>query len=258
MLDPLKRFHSQAYSSITDFNFYKDVFTQPLSKTLLYLVLLSVHVAAALTLIFAWQTGSQFLEVCNWAQQNFPVLTVQNGKLSINNKQPLIKKYYGEQSISFIFDTTGTYSDPREIQEPAFLFTQEKLYLHVSGQTRTYYWKDLGTFQISPETFQEIRSFLKWVYIPIFYPMLLGYTLLSKTLLAIVLSVIALSASTRYNVRLPFRQYFTLSLYSLTPAVVIDLAVAITGVQILYFDFFYIATAALYTYLATQKCVMEE
>ena len=106
MLDPLKRFHSQAYSSITDFNFYKDVFTQPLSKTLIYLVLLSVHVAAALTLIFAWQTGSQFLEVCNWAQQNFPVLTVQNGKLSINNKQPLIKKYYGEQSISFIFDTS--------------------------------------------------------------------------------------------------------------------------------------------------------
>ena len=258
MLDHLKRFHYQAYSSITDFNFYKNIFAQPISKTLLYLALLSLHVAVVLTLIFAWQTGYQFLEVCNWAQQNFPVLTVQDGKLSINSKQPLIKRYYGEQSISFIFDNTGKYEDPREIQEPAFIFTEEKLYLHVSGQTRTYYWKDLGNFQIYPETFQEVRSVLKWVYIPIFYPLLLGYTVLAKTLLAIVLSVIALSASTRYNTRLPFRQYFTISLYSLTPAVVIDLTVAVTGVQILYFDFFYVATAALYTYLATQKCVMEE
>ena len=106
MLDPLKRFHYQAYSSITDFNFYKNIFAQPLSKTLLYLVLLSVHVAAALTLIFAWQTGSQVLEVCNWAQQNFPVLAVQDGKLSIKSKQPLIKRYYGEQSISFVSKTT--------------------------------------------------------------------------------------------------------------------------------------------------------
>ena len=251
----LTKFYHQTYSAVTDFLFYKTIFTQPLRKTLLYLVLLSAHVAAALTLIVAWQQGSQFLEICRWAEQNFPTLEVRDGRLWVNSEQPLIKRYRGEQLITFVFDTTGTYSDPREIQEPAILFTQEKLYLHMLGQTQTYYWKDFGPFQISPEAFREAISLVKWIYFPTFYPLLLGYTLLAKASLAVVLSVIALSASARYNVRLPFQQYFTISLYSLTPAVVIDLAVTMTGIEISYFNFFYVATAVIYTYLATQKCV---
>ena len=252
----LTKFYHQTYSAVTDFLFYKTIFTQPLRKTLLYLVLLSAHVAAALTLIVAWQQGSQFLEICRWAEQNFPTLEVRDGRLWVNSEQPLIKRYRGEQLITFVFDTTGTYSDPREIQEPAFLFTQEKLYLHVLGQTQTHDWKDFGSFQISPEVFSEAISLVKWLYFPTFFPLLLGYTLLAKASLTVVLSVIALSVSARYDVRLPFQQYFTISLYSLTPAVVIDLAVTMTGIEIPSFSFFYVATAVIYTYLATQKCVV--
>ena len=252
----LTKFYHQSYSAVTDFLFYRAIFTQPLRKTLLYLVLLSAHIAAALTLIFAWQNGSQFLDLCRWAQQNFPTLEVREDRLWVYSEQPLIKRYRGEQLITFVFDTTGTYSDPREIPEPAILFTQEKLYLRMLGQTQTHYWKDTGSFQISPEAFSETINLVKWIYFPTFYPLLLGYTLLAKALLAVVLSVIALSASARHDVRLPFQQYFTIALYSLTPAVVIDLAVTMTGIEISYFDFFYVATAVIYTYLATQKCVV--
>ena len=73
-----------------------------------------------------------------------------------------------------------------------------------------------------------------------------------------MLSSIGWLVTARSGIRLPFQQYFTISLYSLTPAIVIDLAVSMTGLEVSLFPFLYLATAAIYTYMATQKCVVVE
>ncbi len=253
MLLFLLLFYRQTYSAVTDFSFYRNIFEQVLRQTLLYLLYLAAHVAAILTLIFAWHYGPAFFEITNWAEENFPPLQVQDGQLLVEAEQPLVKKYPGEQLITFVFDTTGTYEDPQQLEEPSILFTREKLYFRYLGQTQTYLWRDWP--------FQEVKDFtrfVKWAYFPTAYSLIFVYTILAKGLWALILTSIGLLATSRAAIRLPFQQYFTIALYSLTPAVVIDLAVRMTGLEVPLFPFLYLVTAALYTYMATYKCVIVE
>ena len=253
MLLLLVRFYRQVHSAVTDFSFYRIIFEQPLRHTFLYLLYLVTHFAAVLTLIYAWHYGPEFLEVSLWAQENFPPLEVIDGQLRVDSEQPLVKKYPGKQLITFVFDTTGTYQDPQQLEEPVFLFTQEKLSFRYQGQTQTHLWKDWP--------FQRVEDFtavVKWAYFPTAFSLILLYNILVKTLWALILSSIGWMVTARSGIRLPFQQYFTIALYSLTPAIVIDLAVSMTGLEVSAFPFLYLITAALYTYMATQQCVVVE
>ena len=253
----LSIFYSQSYSAVTDFYFYRTIFEQPIRKTLIYFLFLTVHTAALLTLILGWHYGPQLLNMFRWAQGNLPSFEVKHGRLSVAAEQPLVRKYRGKEIVTFVFDTTGTYSDPNELEEPVILFTEDKLHFRLAGETKTYSWEDFGDFQVGSREFETLISF-KWVYLPIGYLLALAYTLVAKGLSASFLALLALSASLRYGIHLPFQQRLTIALYSLTPAVVIDLAVKLTGVEISYFFLFYFSIAAIYTYLATQKCVISE
>ena len=243
-------FYQQAYSAVTDFSFYRTVLEQPIRRTVLYLVVLTAHVAVLFTLIAAWHYGPTFLDVMGWAQQNFPSLEVQDGRLWVGEKQPLTKTYSGEQVITFVFDTTGTYTDPSQLQEPVVLLTEEKIYFRYLGQTQTYLWKNFPFQRL-----EEVTELIKWAYFPFAYLSIFLYTLCIKALLATLLVGIGILASAPYGIRLELPQYFNIALYSLTPAITNGLAVALTGLGVGYFTFFCVGTAGIYSYLATQLCV---
>ncbi|MDA2934752.1 DUF1189 domain-containing protein [Acidobacteria bacterium AH-259-D05] len=246
-------FYYQAYSAVTDFSFYQSIFEQPLRRTVFYLIGLTAHVAALFTLIAAWHYGPEFLEISRWAQQNFPPLEVQEGRLKVGSEQPLVKKYPGRQAVTFVFDTTGVYTEPEQLEEPAVLFTEEKLFFRYLGQTQTYLWKNLPFQRL-----EQVTQLIKWTYFPFAYSSIFVYALCAKALLALLLISIGLLASEPYGIRLGLPQYFTITLYSLTPAVTIGLAVTLTGLGVGYFTFFCVGTAGIYSYLATQKCVAVE
>lgn len=248
-------FFQEAYLAVTDFGFYRRVFEQPLRRTLLYLLYLSAFVALVLTLTYAWQYSSELKSLFQWARENLPPFEVKEGKLTVYAEQPLIRKYQGAWAATFVFDTTGSQLPAAGLEEPIFLFTEERLSLRHHGQTQSYRWKDFGTFRAGSQELRRWESVITWAYFPIAYSFLLLYTLVAKALLALFLILFGLFAGARENVRLPLRHYFTIAAYSLAPSVVIDLAVRMTGVVISYFPLIYFATAALYTYLATLKCV---
>ena len=244
-------FYRQVYSAVTDFSFYRTIFEQPLRRTLLYLLYLAVHVAAVLTLSLAWH-GPELFEISNWAEENFPPLQIRDGQLFVESEQPLVKKYPGKQLITFVFDTTGTYEDPQQLEEPSMLFTREKLYLSIPGQTLTFLWSEWPF----PEV-EDVTRFVKRAYFPSAYSLIFFSTLLVGGPWALILTSIGFLATARSDIRLPFQQYFTIALYSLTPAIVIDVAVRITGLEVPLFPFLLI-TAAIYTYFATYQCVVVE
>ncbi|MGH9340222.1 MAG: DUF1189 domain-containing protein [Acidobacteriota bacterium] len=250
------KFYREAYSAVTDFAFYRSVFLQPIRRTLLYLMFLSANASIILTLAYAWHYGPRLERFFDWAQDNFPPFEVSNGQLAVQGEEPIVHRYQDDQVVTFIFDTTGEYGLPRRSQEPAVLLAADRLYLRLDGVNQTYEWQDLGDF--SKSQLPEIRSFIQWVYFPIGYSFWLIYTLATKSMLVLFLTVFGLSASMRTGIRLPFAHYFTIGIYSLTPAVVIDLAVTVIGQNVPYFFMIYFAAAALYTYMATHKCTVIE
>lgn len=256
-LGPIRFLH-EAYLAVTDFQFYRIIFEQPFRRTLLYLLYLSAGAAVILTLTYAWQYGPHVRKIFRWAEQNFPPFEVKEGKLTVEAEQPLIQRYEGKQTITFVFDTSGTYQGLARLEEPAVLFTEEKMYVRHHDQTQIFLWQDLGPVRVGKE---ELRDWERWcarAYFPVAYSLLLVYALVAKTVQAVFLMTFGILASTREGIWLKWDRYFTITVYSLVPAVIVDLGVTMTGVRISYFYLIYLGIAALYTYLGTRRCLSTE
>ena len=252
----LGRFFSQLHLAITDFAFYQSIWQQPIRATLVFILYLSAVVAVGLTLIYAWYLQPVVSDFVAWAEVSVPPFAVENDQLSVEADQPLLLKYRNNLTWTFVFDTTGTYQDPEGLEEPVFLFTRERLFFRYQGRTETYSWKDLGTLEVRPEDLKDFKKILTLIYFPLGYSVFLIYTMVAKSFQALLLCPIAFVVGTGYGVRLSLRNAFTIAIYSLVPAIAIDLAVRITGLSISYFDLIYLAIAGIYIYFATQKCVV--
>jgi hypothetical protein len=251
----LRRFYAEVYSAIVDFHFYRSVLDQNWGRTLIYLLYLAAHVALILSLSYAWLYSGELRRFSEWAQTEIPTLEVRNGELTVRAEQPLIRRYQGKQDITFVFDATGHYSSPDGFHQPTLLLTRTNLMVRYQGQTESHQWREFGSFRVDSEQLRTWETVVRWAYFPVSYSLLLIYHLLAKFLTAVLLTGFAVIAATRYGVRLPFRNSFAVALYSLTPAIVISLGVNLTGLDISYFFAIYLVTAAIYTYMATQRSV---
>ena len=258
-------FYREAYLAVTDFDSYRRVFEQSLGKSLLYLLYLSAHWALVLSLAFSWLQLPDVYRLIHWARDNFPPLEIHQGELRVQAEQPLVKKYLGDSIYTFVFDTTGGHEPLYRFNEPAVVFTGKNLYLLREGETHTWPWTQLqqifypsDPFILGRKQWEDFERWLKWIYFPLIYSMLLTMALVAKAIQAVFLTFFAMSAGARHGVRLPFRHYYTIALYSLTPAVVIELIVAASGQDIPYLGIISLAMAAIYAYLATHRCVVVE
>jgi hypothetical protein len=252
------RFYREAYQAVTDFGFYRTVFQQGLRRSFLYLFYLSATLALALTLIYAWRYAAEFHSFWRWAEANLPVLEVRDGELRVEAEQPTVRTYHGQEVLTFVFDSGAGYQDAEEVQEPGVLFTRDALYVRLGGRTQSYRWQDYDEFRLAPPEMRQVEQLIKWAYFPVSYSFFFIYNLIAKAFHALLLTLFGVSATARYAIRLPFRHYFTIALYALTPAVLIDLAVTMTGLEISYFFVIYLGTGAIYTYMASQRTVAVE
>lgn len=250
----LIRFLRQSYLAITDFGFYPSVFEQAWRLTLLYLLFLSATLAVFMTFVYAWHLGPRVEKFFDWAEHTLPALDVRDGKLALESTEPILVTYTDDTTWTFVFDTSGTYADPVGLDEPALLFTEEKFFIRIQGQTQTYAWSDFGDFSVNRGNIREYEATLKWLYVPFAYGFLLLFSILGKGFTALLLCPLAYSVGSTYGVRLTLQNCFTICLYSLVPAIAVDMAVQLTGLNIDYFEIIYLAAAAIYTFFATQKC----
>lgn len=254
MLTPIQ-FFREAYRAVTDFQFYGTIHDQSLRRSLLYLLYLSAFAAVVMTGVSAWKYLPEITRMMRWAQDNFPVLEVRGGKLQLPPSEPVVKKYEGDLPVTFVFDGSDAFKKPEETRVPVVVFTRDNLVFYQELGTRAFEWKEFGDFRATAAELRKWESLVRLGFVPLAYSLLLVYSLIGKLILAGFLILFGVSATAREAIRLPLSYYYTIAIYSLTPAVVIDLAIALTGLQISYFFAIYLVAAAIYTYLATQRCV---
>jgi hypothetical protein len=250
----LKRFFRQGYLAVTDFNFYPLAIEQDLRSTLIFLLLFAATTAIGTTLILAAHLFPAADEFFEWARTGLPPFQVENGFLRVEAEQPYVTSYDTSPRITIIFDTTGTYTTPNSFKEPVVLLTEDQLIYRYEGQTNEVPWTDFPPFSVDPENLRNHRRMFKILYFPLSYSVFLVLSLLFKSLQAVILTPLARFVAITYGVRLSFQKTFTIGVYCLVPATIIDLAVQATGLEMEYFILIYFAIAGIYTYLATQKC----
>lgn len=253
-----KRFGQEAYLAITDFRSYRLIFQQSVLRGLFFLAYLAVATGLMSTLSFSWHLLPSVYDFLNWAQVNFPPMTIQAGRLSVEGEQPLVLEYLGDQVYTFVFDTTQSHEPLHKLNEPAVVFSEENLYILAEGQTHTWPWNQLADSRLGRQELVGIEEVLRWFYYPMAFSTFSLLAFLGKLIQAALLTLFGISASARFGIRLPFSHYLNIAIYSLTPAVAVDLIVVSSGQEVPYFSLIYMATAALYTFLATQKCLSFE
>jgi hypothetical protein len=252
----LKRFFSQAYSSITDFDFYPSIVDQNLKKTLIFLLFFAALSAILATVITATQILPEVSHFFQWAETEFPPFRITEGILLVEADQPFVCTFNSDTPVTFIFDTTGTYTSPESFKEPAMLLASNQFFIRMQGQTQSYSWEDFSSIEINNSNLGEFGKALIFLFFPLAYSSYLLWGLFSIPLFALILTPISRFVGLTYGVRFPLQKSFTIALYSQVPATAIDLAVQATGLTITYFILIYFAIGAIYTYLATQKCSM--
>lgn len=257
-LTPL-RFYQEAYGAIVDFGSYQRIFEQSLRRSLIYLLFLCAHIALVQTTTWAWYQMPAVLRLIDWAQHNFPPLEIRDGLLRVEANEPIVKEYLGDRVYTFVFDTTGQSEPIHKLNPPAVVLSRENLHLMDGGKTQTWpwsVWHELGgDFVVGPEQWLAAKDWFNTAFYPVGYTAFLLLALFAKSIQALLLSFFSASSAARQGVRLGFRSYFTVALYGLTPAVALSLALAASGIAVPLFDFIYLATAAIYSYLAMQRCV---
>lgn len=248
----------EAYQAITDFRFYRSVFQQPLLRSLLYLLFLAVISAVIFTLAFSWYSLPSLYRFMDWAAENFPPMEIRDGKLYVEGSQPYVLEYPGDSLYTFVFDTTGEHEPLHKLSEPAVVFGQENLYVMMQGQVHSWPWSQLATTRLGHEEIRELKRMFQWAYYPVAGFAFFLVSFFGKGLQALLLSFFSLSGAGRHGIRLAFSSCVTIAIYSLTPAVAIDLLLVMTGQEVPYFGIIYMLTAAIYSYLAAQKCVVIE
>lgn len=252
----LRSFPRRCYLAITDFDFYAQVFRQPIRASLLFLLYLAALLALLLTVWYSFRLFPSLDQFLEWAGANVPPFEIRDGVLRSSTTQPVLRNYEGDFALTLVLDPTGTYTDPAGLDEPAVLLTRENLFMRTGGRTQTFTWADYGPFQFDPRQVDGYGLILKLIYFPTSYSVLLVYHLLAKGLTALLLVPIAYSMGLSYGTRFRFSESYTIALHSLVPAITVDFAVTMSGVEISYFDLIYLAAAAVYAVFAAQRCAV--
>jgi hypothetical protein len=243
--------------SLYDLSLYGEVAPQRPRRTVgffaLVLLFSSLAMATALTLQLRKVVHNDLVPEID----KLPVVQVKNHEASVNVEQPWQRSFEDPNThmkTVVIIDTTGRITD-FAIDQQGLLLTRTQLKMK---NPQNPFLQPLSLRDVDDVTIDAalIKSYIPtglWIVFgaiavaaPFWYT---GARLLHALLLALV-GLVAASSRKR---PVPFGQLFTISIYALTPAIVLDLAVTLLGVTIPWFWLLYLVVAALFVVLGVRK-----
>ncbi|MEE8587322.1 MAG: DUF1189 family protein [Acidobacteriota bacterium] len=250
-LSVLAHFYRQVHLSVTDFDFYRQIYKQPTGRTVAYLALILFHSGALGTVYLAVFWLPKAVEFTHWLLDNAPPMQVRQGKLEVDAELPLLLRHPSPNGPSFVF--ARTIEDPLPAyQPPVFILAHEGL--HILGESAQplpwdYFLQDASS---NAEIRQRIGS-LALLALPMFFAIVILPMAFLIPIEALIFSLFGYSAAARFKRRLPFRYHLNIAVYGLTPAVLIDLLGKSLGLGGSLIRILYVITAGIYIFAATNK-----
>jgi hypothetical protein len=236
-----------------DLSIFERVARQRLRRTLVYLLLLVAISAAATTA--SWM--AQLHKAVRWLEPHLdeiPTVVIKNGQASADVEQPWVKRLgtddHGHEVVAII-DTTGRRQQfaPNEIG--VFLKNSEVVVKQVEEE-RVIPLSRFPDTTIGPDV---VRSFIARALkrAPFYIGAILGiWFLFVKTMQALLLVLAALIGAKT----LRFGQLFTVAVYALTPAVLLDCVLTFVPLHVPAFWLVYIGIALTYAILGARRAAV--
>jgi hypothetical protein len=244
--------HLEALSRVSfDLGVFAGVARQKLRRTLVYLLLLVVLSVASATTV--WML--ELRKAVRWLEPHLdeiPTITIRNGQASADVEQPWVKRLgtddHGHEVVAII-DTTGARQDFAPNEVGVFLKRREVVVKQASDELRVIPLSRFPDTTVGPDI---VRGWIATAmrrapfYLAAFFSV---WYLFAKTMQALVLVLFALIGAGS----LRFGQLFTVAVYALTPAVILDCALPFVKLHVPLFWLVYGVVAVVYTILGAGR-----
>jgi hypothetical protein len=252
-------FHFQAMKtllrSVFDLGLYAEVHAQRLRRTFAHLFVLVLVTTLASTIGFAgvvrgW-VGRLLPEV-----DKLPTITIKNGEASANVPQPWVKRL-GEtdrgNQLVLIIDTTGTRTGFEANEVGLFLQRRQLLIKGDDAQAHAVSLKRVGDRVIGPQLARRWLERARIIVPLVFAAVMLVVFWVTKTLQALLFTLVALIGAAGRRRPLGFGSLFTVAAHALGPPVLLDALLWLTPLRLPYAGLIYVGLAVVYTVLGVRR-----
>lgn len=244
--------HLEALSRVSfDLGVFANVARQKLRRTFVYLLLLVLLSVASATTV--WML--RLRDAVRWLEPHLdeiPTITIRNGQASADVEQPWVKRLgtddHGHDVVAII-DTTGARQDFLPNEVGVFLKRREVVVKQASDELRVIPLSRFPDTTVGPDI---VRGWIATAMrrAPFYLGAFLGiWYLFAKTMQALLLVLAALIGARAMR----FGQLFTVAVYALTPAVLLDSALPFTKLHLPAFWLVYGAIGVAYAILGARR-----
>ncbi|HEX9103096.1 MAG TPA: DUF1189 family protein [Polyangia bacterium] len=244
--------HLGALSRVSfDLGVFANVARQRLRRTFVYLVLLVAISTAATTVVWMMRLR-EAVRLVEPHLDEIPTITIRNGQASADVEQPWVKRLGSDDQghdLVVIIDTTGARDGFGRNEVGVFLKRTELLVKQASEELRVIPLSRFPDTTVGPDI---VRGWIQTAMrrAPFYIGAFLGvWYLFAKSMQALLLVLAALIGARAMR----FGQLFTVAVYALTPAVILDSVVPFAKVHVPAFWVIYLALGVVYAILGARR-----
>lgn len=228
------KFFINLWRSVTSFRFYKEIASQKVSKSIGYFIffilLITLLLSMKLSTVLIQGVGAMIEEFGD----RLPEIRIKDGVVSIDAQEPFIIEE--KDFIFIIIDTTGKITTIDPSYKQGILLTKNKL-IHKQSEieTRAYDLSKIKSFTVNKEAMERWRKAFSRFAFPFLVVILFLYYIVAKLIQILFFSLIALIANTATKANLKYENLFNISLFALTPPVLLATIFNLAGLRIPFF-----------------------
>lgn len=238
--------------SSTDFRFYKEIFIQPIGKTLRYLLALALLVTLILGIRYGIALNRFSKETLKWVEEKAPYIEITDGVVMADVAQPYLAE--GEGFVMMI-DTTGATARIGEKYKTGILLTKDKLIIkHDEIRTQEFDLSKIKSFKLDQNTFGRWRKFFVYVLMPLMVIMQFFYFVIAKLIQVLLAGLVVLI----FKPGLKYSNILNLCIYALTPVTLLSLLVTLVSPRpVPFFGLVYLGMYIAFVIGAVRQCSTE-
>ena len=223
-------FFIKMWRSATSFRFYKEIAFQKVSKSIGYFFLFILLITLVLSMKFSNALIQGMGEVSKELGDRLPEIRIEDGIVSTDAQEPFTIE---EKDFIFVIDTTGRITAIDPSYKQGILLTKKKLFYKQSEiETREYDLSKIKSFTVNKEAMERWKKTFSRFAFPILLISLFSYFVVVKLIQIFLFSLIALIANTTTKANLKYENLFNISLFALTPPVLLATIFTLAGLWI--------------------------
>lgn len=224
------KFFINLWRSATSFRFYKEIAFQKVSKSIGYFFLFILLITLVLSMKRSTALIQGMDEVSKELGDKLPEIRIEDGVVSTDAQEPFVIE---EKDFIFIIDTTGKITTVDPSYKQGILLTKNKLIHRQSEiETREYDLSKIKSFTVNKEAMERWKKTFSRFAFPILLVSLFPYFTIAKLIHILLFSLIALIVNTATKANLKYENLFNISLFALTPPVLLATIFNLAGFKI--------------------------